>query len=91
MKTIYKYPLNHGRPTALILATDYRIVHVGIDGHNRICVWVEFSQEADPTERLILDYVGTGWDVSDSSEYIGTAITSDGFVWHVYKENHGNT
>ena len=48
-------------------------------------LWVEFDQaKADVLEEQTFLLVGTGFEVPDACNYIGTVIEADTFVWHLY-------
>lgn len=82
MKTVYKYPIT-GKPISL--PYEYKILTVGFSDES-VCVWIELESDVGCTEKLYIDYIGTGWEVTGTGIYVGTVIAPDGFVWHVYKE-----
>jgi len=82
MKTIYKYRIT-GKPISLPYG--YKILTVGFSDESP-CVWVELDSEAECTEKLYIDYIGTGWVVPGTGIYVGTVMSPDGFVCHVYRE-----
>lgn len=86
MRTIYKYDLEgpYGANLKLSLPSICKLVHFGIDPKDgELKAWFEVDSKAI---RFSYDYeiVGTGWDILPNLNYKGTAITPDGFVWHLY-------
>jgi len=82
MKRIFKYPLSvgacaiqtHAGATLLTVAAQGEIPHV----------WAIVDDSAPAAVRMIAVY-GTGWELPDSlGVYVGTAVTRQGFVWHVF-------
>ena len=86
-RTVWKYELAPDA-SVRIHGVEPRVVHVAVDpaGHygNLPTVWVEL--EPSGNEHVIeLFFIGTGFDVPENSEHVGSCITPMGFVWHVYK------
>lgn len=82
MQTIYKYPITG---SSIEMPEGAEVLHVGAQGHN-VFVWAKVDSEADMEKRTFI-VVGTGWEVPDDScEFVGTAQTADGFVWHLYEQ-----
>jgi hypothetical protein len=61
-----------------------KILHVGVDPKldAPVVVW----HESVPMTNRLLHVVGTGHDIPEGTEYRGTAVRPDGFVFHVYEE-----
>lgn len=81
MKTIWKFKLVHGQTTIKAPVEKFLCVKLqrGI-----ITVWAEIdlSKESKSYE---LNIYGTGWELRDLGEYIGTVLEcEDSLVWHVY-------
>lgn len=88
-KQVHKFPLpTPGARNSFQIALS-RFVHVGYQ-NGQPMVWVEVIDR--PRKRVIVDIhcFGTGWDIPDSFEYIGTLIDPAGFVWHYYRGASAN-
>ncbi len=90
MKTIYKYILKDGyNPVIALPNYDVKILHVGNQDDN-VCMWVELPTISKFTgkEPILIDrkfaIFGTGWEIPDDVEYIGTVVLKF-LVWHVYE------
>lgn len=90
MRTVWKYELPHDA-TLKVYGGDPKVVHVGVDptGHytNHPTVWVELEPNVEGN--LELCFFGTGFDIPDGLEHVGSCITFHGFVWHVYQGAQG--
>jgi hypothetical protein len=93
LKSVYKYTLPViDAQTVLFMLRGARIVHVdsqGID-HGSVQIWaiVDPSLAPDDTEARAFSVYGTGHDVPDESDYVGTALAANGaLVWHVFEES----
>jgi hypothetical protein len=64
----------------------HRFIHVA-EQHEKLCLWavVDNNTELVDVEVMI---VGTGFEqMSDKpARHIGTALMSDGLVWHVFED-----
>lgn len=83
---IYKYPITKVGTSVIDAPADGRIISAGIDGAGQICVWVSFptSGVADCRKQIFL--IGTGMSFDDEDkEFIGTVVTEEGLVWHLYE------
>lgn len=83
-RIIYKYPVEY--EGVIVAAMNPKVVLVGVDPKiDKVCVWVEQSVvggEVDRTQYLIQ---GTGFGMEeDDSFHVGSCITAEGYVWHVY-------
>lgn len=57
-------------------------VQVGMQkGH--VCVWAEVEDGYMLNTQYAFDVYGTGWDVPDTSTYVGSVFDGP-YVWHVY-------
>lgn len=84
MNVIHKYPLTNGH-NFISLPNGSKVVHFGLQGPG-MCIWVEKPTNPDivvTTHEFII--YGTGWEIPAFNEHVGTVVTSDGFVWHLYK------
>ena len=62
-----------------------KVVHVGVmmGMSNPVYVWTEESRDDGIVTRQA-QIVGTGAEVPEGWEHVGTAITPAALVWHVY-------
>lgn len=60
-----------------------KFLHFGIQ-NGEVYAWFEVNPRAanSPTEVII---IGTGWDVPEGAEYLGTVIGANLLVWHLYR------
>ena len=86
MKTIWKFKLELMTSQTLKMPHAHRILRVSTQfpDDDTMFLWAE----VEPKTLLIpvdLRIVGTGHDVPEDHEYVGSCITQGGaFVWHVY-------
>lgn len=87
MRTVWKYPLGHGK-NLLPLWPEEEVVHVGRQSWNEgspATVWVDVDTSVRPaTSARELHVIGTGSTVPDGGVHVGTVVT-DSYVWHVYE------
>lgn len=90
MKTIHKYPLNINEiATQTIMGiktySGTRLLHVGLDPKDRLFyVWALVETAHKPVVRTIIAY-GTGAQIDSLSyDFVGTIITPEGMVWHIF-------
>lgn len=93
---IYKYPLmcrnqiDTGNAAMATLPQGYEILSTGFDFKGHLCVWAKVSAPAPgvtgPTESVVFEVVGTGFDAPDDATFIGTVL-ADPYVWHVFRHN----
>lgn len=89
MKEVWKFPLIQnfsGTTTHLFIPEDSRPLHVGMDGLNQLCVWV-MTEPHRPCKTMEVIVFGTGWQIPEGwfdDHHIGTYVTQDGFVWHIF-------
>jgi hypothetical protein len=87
-RIIYKYPVEDRG--VIVEAVDQKVVLVGVDPKldDLICVWIEQTvpkPDNGPLKRVQYLTMGTGWGMEDDESYhVGSCITVDGYVWHVY-------
>lgn len=94
MKVIYKYPCPAPGGSLIQWVANEEIIHVGLDGQNFPCFWVEMDQDV---EHGIVEFfvVGTGWELPEKKNFLGFHVGSwiEGqFVWHLYRwvEQYGS-
>ena len=85
---IFKYgPLriqNHPQDWQSLTLPEYSVFrHFGIQDGS-LYAWFEVNCGAIQSE-IQVTIVGTGWDVPEEADYLGTCITQDGYVWHLYQ------
>jgi hypothetical protein len=95
-RIIYKYQVgDHG---VIVRGDNQKVILVGIDPKTSDylpCIWVELHhpladaihdpQRGAQQQRVQYLIMGTGWNMEDDESYhVGSAITADGLVWHVY-------
>ena len=85
-RVVYKYPIEDVAVT--VEAVDQKVIHVGIDPKiNEVCVWIEHSTDTtgEGWRRVEYRIFGTGFEMDDDgSVHVGSCITRDGYVWHVF-------
>lgn len=84
-RRVYKYPLlNDGEPHRIKLKGN--VVHIGYlpKSYEHIQIWAEHSDDKPSTEHL-LQVFGPGDPIPPGAIHIGTTITPDNFVWHIYE------
>ena len=87
-KIIYKHALAYSKVTEVVLPVGASIVHVGIDGDARPCIWsmqVITDRDLDFVIRKF-EIVTTGEEFPAYLEHHGTII-DHGLVWHVMEHN----
>ncbi len=89
MRTIWKFPLAITEKSSSIDAPKgAKPVFVGIDPKiGAICIWSEVDWDVTkPSEYVMLPIkiYGTGHGIADGDKYLGSVITEEGFVWHLY-------
>ena len=81
-RVIWKFPIDP--MTEVLLPADFIVRHVGLDPvTHRPPLWIELDPNM-PTSPEVFIWVGTGHDVPPEGIFLGTAITSSLFVWHIY-------
>lgn len=92
-RVVWKFPLD-AEVTQFNLCEPV-VRHIGVDpaGPGTLpCAWIEHTRNPVTgmrgTERMAIIYltiVGTGHPIpDDTGDFVGTAVTPSGFVWHVY-------
>jgi len=87
MITVYKYKASCLGAFSLELPEWYEILHYGIQDGSAY-IWVKVDTD-DDVETVRFHAYGTGWPIGDSDKdfhiHVGTVITDDGFVWHLFE------
>lgn len=77
---IWKFPIENGQ--AIQIPEGSEPLHVAEDPQGQVCIWALIDPEKELAARMVT-VVGTGWDVPDAAQYIGT-IHQGAYVWHIY-------
>lgn len=77
MKRIYKYKIN----AVVELPKGAKIIKVDIQ-NEAPHMWCLINADEKETESRVFSIVGTGHDIDDRCEFVGTYF-QDVFVWHV--------
>lgn len=85
MRAVLKYTLpTPGKSFSLGVPVSFKPLHVGLqDGY--AMVWAEVDRHDLLVKDMNFFAVGTGWQVPDEAQHIGTIVdAAAGFVWHYY-------
>jgi len=89
-QAIWKFPLPQGQHPVVAMPIGAQPVSVAIDpasSGEKVAVWARVWPDARPVLRRF-EICGTGHpcpDIDDASvEFLGTVVTTRGFVWHVF-------
>lgn len=83
MHTIYKYVLDVEDEQQLPMPKGATILHVA-SVSDQVTLWALVDPDAPVVNRKFVIH-GTGHDVTEPDQYVGTAITMNGrLVWHVF-------
>ena len=86
MKKIYKYSIAPSPdPIKVMLPRGAQILHLDEDGFERLCYWALVDPEEEK-EEVYLYCIGTGWEVGVDFLYVGSVVTTAGYVWHLFKK-----
>lgn len=89
MRTIFKYPLVMDAVVQTVeMPKDAIILSAGMDPHNNICIWAMVDTEEETEKRKVFIF-GTGWDVTDFIDAIGSmdfidTVKSEFYMWHLF-------
>lgn len=84
MTTIYKYPLEITGEQTLALPTGAKIIHVGHDPKNDLCIWAEVQVGQHVTEDVRIHIFGTGHPKLPVCERHLGSVVAGPYVLHVY-------
>lgn len=94
VQVVHRQHLPIGIAVDVSLPVDAKIVRVGQQAHGPQLVqfWYLFATQGgfalyEETPRQFL-VVGTGMPVSTNWEHVGTVLTADDLVWHVFERIH---
>lgn len=86
MRTIWKYSIRLiDGPQILLVPPQSKLVAFQKQGEH-LAVWAEVYSNAEPTQRIQVEVVGTGHSLPDDHKYFGT-VQDPPFVWHLYVED----
>lgn len=85
--TIYKYgPLEPSEEwQELTLREHCAIRHFG-EQNGKLYLWAEINEDCTPERRQFM-VIGTGWEVPEDAQYLGSVVSPSGYVWHLYEKN----
>jgi len=86
MSTIWKIPLTIQDTQQIMLPKGYEFLHVDMQGF-QLWMWVILNPEAEKLPVTIV-VKGTGHWINEDYDFLhlGTVLTLDGLVWHVFEE-----
>lgn len=64
------------------------ILHVATRQEARVEFW-HLHDDSAPVTRHELQAFGTGHELPGDAAYVGTALDTDGFVWHLMERKEG--
>ena len=91
MISIFKYSLigiNFSPVLNIEMFKDAKILSVGRDPSEDLCIWAQIDTEKEMVNRKILCW-GTGWPLEDAlaefpaAEFVGT-VTDGPYMWHIF-------
>jgi len=83
---VWKYTIHpEALPSMHTVPEGAKVVHVGLDPKGDWCVWAEV--DAGAGERTVRKWtvVGTGHEIPDTWEYLGSWAEPPVYVWHMYE------
>lgn len=85
LAVVYKYPIGLGT-NSIETFKGAEVLSCGFDPNGTICIWVKVDPTA-PAANIIVDCIGTGWDMpDDEAKFIGTFVDGP-YIWHVFWRN----
>lgn len=84
-KRVLKYTLEtySGAVNRIRVTQGFKPLHAGLGPGGVPCIWMEVDEAAPPIT-VSVRIVGTGNEVPEGSEYAGSFVEGDTYVWHVY-------
>ncbi len=84
MKRIFKYPFELGDDVTVWMPEGAKVVSVQVQREG-VCFWAIVEPQAPEVQRRF-SVRGTGHELGDVGEFIGTVQThGGGFVWHIFE------
>lgn len=84
-QAIHKFPISMTSDRRIMMPYGAKVTAVGLDGSGEPCVWALVDPNAVPTIERKFGIYGTGGQVPDFCEFVGTFFTLP-YVWHVFEE-----
>lgn len=85
-RVIYKFPLKLGlHQEVRVYGDDAKVVSVGHQGGGELQIWIEQDKDKD-FHTMTFSVIGTGHDVPEGYQHVGTVHTEIFFVWHIYQK-----
>jgi len=89
-RIIYKYPLrtDHKLTAEIELPVESYFCHVGIDHQGDVCLWYSVSTNPHYSKEIRTFRVYVTGEIIPSDNrncFMGTVITKDYLVWHVFE------
>ncbi len=82
---VFKYPLNLAH-FDFRMPAGAKVLYVDLDSAGDLCLWAAVNPSPDhPTEARDFIVVGTGHDLPDGLEHLGSVVQGS-FVWHVFEK-----
>lgn len=94
LKTIWKFDISLAKVKhAVEMPLHAKIVHVGMKPQDTqswgtipvFSIWAEVETETSLRKTRTFYIVGTGHEIPDQSQHIGTMVMNDSYVWHIYE------
>lgn len=83
MRTVYKYVMNTPR-TVLHIPYNAEVVHAGIQNELPV-LWIDLDTNDYNTADRIFEAFATGVEIPDNYVHLGTIITKNELVWHIFE------
>jgi len=84
MDTIYKYPIAITDKQSILVPSQAKFLHVGLDPSEIPCLWYQVNPD-NPKENITIYVVGTGGVIPLGARHLGTLVQGS-FVWHIFTE-----
>ena len=89
VKTIWRFPMTTGE-NKLSLPRDAKFLSIGIAVDKSVSAYFLVAPGVGPEARLFWLF-GTGWEVPEGLDYLGTVTQHQGyFVWHLFEAVRGH-
>jgi hypothetical protein len=88
-RTVWKYDLPLADEFTITIPTAHKVVHIGPDANDVICMWVEVDAEVD-VHNFTFHVEGTGHQLRPWCVHQGTWVAAP-YVWHLYEDTRLRT
>lgn len=91
MRVVHKWSLLNFYGTKIDLPADAVVRHVGYQDSTlgyqgeSIFIWIEYNINSLPKLKRVFKVFATGVDVTPYYAHVGSVISKEGYVWHVYE------